>query len=368
MELPTLSINELITYSSIIGMALVPIYWGSLKSVEDRLISKSSKKNADGGDSYELEKREAISQSDAWMFPVIGSVTLFSLYLLFRFIAKEYINLLFTLYFMIFGIGAVSTTISGLIESWFVGVLTKKQREKRSFHISFRPFWSKEKFEVFLTYIDIGAIIIAVSISVWYVFTKHWIANNIFGLCFCIQGIAMLSIGSYKVGCILLSGLFFYDIFWVFGTDVMVSVAKSFDAPIKLLWPRNLFAEQYQFSLLGLGDIVIPGIFIALLLRFDFKLGGNRRNFAKPYFHICFISYILGLVTTMAVMHIFRAAQPALLYLVPFCILSSLFTAIGRGELRALLDYTEEAPPSAPEATAGTNTNTSNANATKKDN
>lgn len=27
---------------------------------------------------------------------------------------------------------------------------------------------------------------------------------------------------SLQVGCILLGGLFFYDIFWVFGTDVMV--------------------------------------------------------------------------------------------------------------------------------------------------
>jgi minor histocompatibility antigen H13 len=29
--------------------------------------------------------------------------------------------------------------------------------------------------------------------------------------------------------------LFFYDIFWVFGTEVMVTVAKNLDGPIKLL-------------------------------------------------------------------------------------------------------------------------------------
>ena len=34
--------------------------------------------------------------------------------------------------------------------------------------------------------------------------------------------------------CFLQVGLFFYDIFWVFFTPVMVSVAKSFDAPIKV--------------------------------------------------------------------------------------------------------------------------------------
>ncbi len=39
------------------------------------------------------------------------------------------------------------------------------------------------------------------------------------------------------------AGLFIYDIFWVFFTPVMVSVAKSFDAPIKvclLLFYNNL--------------------------------------------------------------------------------------------------------------------------------
>ena len=66
-----------------------------------------------------------------------------------------------------------------------------------------------------------------------------------------------------------MSGLFFYDIFWVFGTDklltgdsVMVTVAKSLDAPIKLLFPKTLAAEKLEFSILGLGDIVIPGILV----------------------------------------------------------------------------------------------------------
>lgn len=40
----------------------------------------------------------------------------------------------------------------------------------------------------------------------------------------------------------------------------MVTVAKSFDAPIKLLFPKNIFSgEALKFSMLGLGDIVIPG-------------------------------------------------------------------------------------------------------------
>ncbi len=64
-------------------------------------------------------------------------------------------------------------------------------------------------------------------------------------------------------------GLFFYDIFWVFCTPVMVSVAKNFDAPIKLLFPRSALKAGVpaNFAMLGLGDIVIPGLFVALLLR-----------------------------------------------------------------------------------------------------
>lgn len=93
---------------------------------------------------------------------------------------------------------------------------------------------------VFKTLFDREAImcfILALCVGVWYVVKKHWIANNIFGLAFAINGIEFLQLNQVLNGCILLGGLFFYDIFWVFGTDVMVSVAKSFDAPIK----RNLY-------------------------------------------------------------------------------------------------------------------------------
>jgi len=67
----------------------------------------------------------------------------------------------------------------------------------------------------------------------------------------------------------LLVLLFFYDIFFVFGTDVMLTVAKNIDAPIKLLFPRDWSVEEPKFSLLGLGDIVLPGLFIAMCLRYD---------------------------------------------------------------------------------------------------
>lgn len=64
--------------------------------------------------------------------------------------------------------------------------------------------------------------------------------------------------------------------------------------------------------------------------------------FPKPYFHSAMIAYFMGLATTLFVMIQFKAAQPALLYLVPACLGSSLFCAFSRGEFKELMAYSEE--------------------------
>ena len=110
-------------------------------------------------------------------------------------------------------------------------------------------------------------------------------------------------------------------------------------------------AEKLEFSMLGLGDIVVPGLFIALALRYDlyrFHLHNPTLNykrhmyrFPKPYFYSTFAAYIAGLVLTMSVMHVFKAAQPALLYLSPSCAAAALIAALVRRELHALWGYKE---------------------------
>lgn len=130
--------------------------------------------------------------------------------------------------------------------------------------------------------------------------SRYWLTNNIFGISFSIIGISNMNLPSFKIGAILLWGLFFYDIFWVYGTDVMVTVAKNFDAPIKLLFPYDYSEEKPKMSMLGLGDIIIPGIFIALSLKYDIdqmlKKGkaSNLTNLVTPYFNWSFAGYILG--------------------------------------------------------------------------
>jgi Signal peptide peptidase len=51
------------------------------------------------------------------------------------------------------------------------------------------------------------------------------------------------------------------------------------------------------------------------------------RNFFGSYFHCSLIGYFLGLLTATVSSEIFKAAQPALLYLVPFTLLPLLTMA-----------------------------------------
>ena len=62
-------------------------------------------------------------------------------------------------------------------------------------------------------------------------------------------------------------GLLVYDVYFVFGTDVMITVAKSFQSPMKILIPA---AGGSSFHMVGLGDIIIPGLLVSLCLRIDF--------------------------------------------------------------------------------------------------
>ncbi|KAJ3268793.1 hypothetical protein HDV01_002279 [Terramyces sp. JEL0728] len=200
-------------------------------------------------------------------------------------------------------------------------------------------------------------VLISFAITGLFAYTRNWILSNIIAESLAIFCLEMMKLNTFKTGMVLLALLFFYDIYWVFGSqatfgdNVMVTVAKSLDIPIKLLFPRTLpesISEfvfyNGQFSLLGLGDIAIPGIFIALCLRFDrFNAFGNSKetslNFAKPYFYSCLASYFIGLSITLYVLNVFGHAQPALLYLSPACILSAIICAFFKNQLAELFKY-----------------------------
>lgn len=219
----------------------------------------------------------------------------------------------------------------------------------------------------------------------------------------------MITPTSGWVGTLVLSALFFYDIYFVFFTPMMVTVATKLEVPIKLLFPRpdgcvmpigapegseamleylECLSKKRTMAMLGLGDIVIPGMMLAFALRFDLYLfymrqmpsrtgilrttsedapskpkykpstgsWGERfwttsklqsaelkaKSFPKPYFHASVFGYLVGMIITMLAMQVAQHAQPALLYLVPGVLLSLWGTAIFRGDLNLLWAYTED--------------------------
>jgi minor histocompatibility antigen H13 len=60
-----------------------------------------------------------------------------------------------------------------------------------------------------------------------------------------------------------------YDVGFVFGSDVMMTVAQGFEAPMKILLP----IRGYGFGMLGIGDIIVPGFLVSMCLRCDFVRG-----------------------------------------------------------------------------------------------
>ena len=100
----------------------------------------------------------------------------------------------------------------------------------------------------------------------------------------------------------------------------------------------------------------LTGLFIALLCRFDSRwvpyrdhlcwscylplvYNSNHPSGKRVYFMLSFAAYIIGLATTITVMHVFNAAQPALLYLVPCCVGLPLLQALIRKEVIPLFKY-----------------------------
>lgn len=50
---------------------------------------------------------------------------------------------------------------------------------------------------------------------------KSALLTDVLSLSFSYNALCFLTLDSFKTGCILLSGLFLYDVWWVFGTEVV---------------------------------------------------------------------------------------------------------------------------------------------------
>ncbi|XP_077884367.1 signal peptide peptidase-like 2B isoform X2 [Ictidomys tridecemlineatus] len=198
----------------------------------------------------------------------------------------------------------------------------------------------------------LALLCIAVSV-VWGVFRNEdqwaWVLQDTLGVAFCLYMLRTVRLPTFKACTLLLLVLFVYDVFFVFvtpfltksGNSIMVEVATGPSdsatrekLPMVLKVPRlnasPLALCDRPFSLLGFGDILVPGLLVAYCHRFDIQAQSSR-----VYFVACTVAYGIGLLVTFVALALMQRGQPALLYLVPCTLVTSCLVALWRRELGA---------------------------------
>ncbi|KAL1823708.1 hypothetical protein ACET3Z_010486 [Daucus carota] len=203
-------------------------------------------------------------------------------------------------------------------------------------------------------------LLLCSAIVVAWLISGHWLLNNLLGISLCVAFVSHVRLPNIKICAMLLVCLFVYDIFWVFyserifGANVMVSVAtqqasnpvhtvanslslpglqlitKKLELPVKIVFPRNLLGgivpgnSASDFMMLGLGDMAIPSMLLALVLSFDHRKGkvsvsplDIQSSKGHKYIWYALSGYAIGLITALSAGVLTHSPQPALLYLVP---------------------------------------------------
>ncbi|XP_022262970.1 signal peptide peptidase-like 2B isoform X2 [Canis lupus familiaris] len=171
----------------------------------------------------------------------------------------------------------------------------------------------------------LALLCLAVSV-VWGIFRNEdqwaWVLQDALGVAFCLYMLKTIRLPTFKSG-----------------NSIMVEVATGPSdsathekLPMVLKVPRlnasPLALCDRPFSLLGFGDILVPGLLVAYCHRFDIQVQSSR-----VYFVACTVAYGIGLLVTFMALALMQRGQPALLYLVPCTLITSCALALWRREL-----------------------------------
>lgn len=329
------------TYIHVLLSALVCIYTGAHASLSiPKSAAKPSKKKKQADDDEEDEtsqtyqKMEGLSPSDAIMFPLLAGCTLAGLYFLIKWLEDpKLLNSVLNWYFSIFGVLSVAqlfTDAMGVFTSSIfpakyasfgkIWEIRRKQRiaESAAYPLEKRNsplpgLWSKLPLppvvldtlwtlrelptrrihvRVYIHSIveaslrigpqgTLGFILALAAVLYYNLVAKPWWLTNVLGYSFAYTALQLMSPTTFWTGTLILSALFFYDIYFVFFTPIMVTVATKIDIPAKMLFPRPAAPgadPAKSLAMLGLGDIVLPGIVMGLALRFDLYMFYLRKQ------------------------------------------------------------------------------------------
>ncbi|XP_048649388.1 signal peptide peptidase-like 2A isoform X4 [Marmota marmota marmota] len=173
--------------------------------------------------------------------------------------------------------------------------------------------------------IFLSGLCIAVAV-VWAVFRNEdrwaWILQDILGIAFCLNLIKTLKLPNFKNG-----------------ESIMVELAagpfgNTEKLPVVIKIPKLIYFSIMHVcllpvSLLGFGDIIVPGLLVAYCRRFDVQTGSS-----SIYYISSIIAYAVGMILTFVVLTLMKRGQPALLYLVPCTLITASIVAWRRKEMK----------------------------------
>ena len=119
----------------------------------------------------------------------------------------------------------------------------------------------------------------------------------------------------------------------------MMTVATKVEAPIKFIYPNlSSNVQDYPFSVLGLGDVVVPGLFVRFMNQVDKALKPEKVS----YLNVASVAYFVALSVCFYVNKVTNSGQPALFFLDPTLIGSALVASNVNGQFQDVWTYREE--------------------------
>lgn len=192
---------------------------------------------------------------------------------------------------------------------------------------------------------------LCMAFAIFWVVKRHasysWFFQDLLGICLMINVLQQARLPNIKVAAVLLCCAFVYDIFWVFISpkifheSVMVAVARGKNSggenlPMVLRLPK-LLDPWGGYNMVGFGDVILPGLLTSFAFRYD---RANKKGMKDGYFLWLAIGYGFGLFITYLGLYLMNGhGQPALLYLVPCTLGTTVILGKVRGELRHMWDY-----------------------------
>ncbi|VAI94360.1 unnamed protein product [Triticum turgidum subsp. durum] len=320
---PVVDTAEVFLWLMAVGTVLCASYWSAWSAREavteqEKLLKDGHEVSltVEGGGSSGIVDINVIS---AMMFVVVASCFLIMLY---KLMSAWFIDLLVVI-FCIGGVEGLQTCLVAILSRWFTSAAGSFVKV---------PFFGA------ISYLTMAVspfcVVFAVLWAIYRQFPYAWIAQDILGIALIVTVIQIVRVPNLKVGSVLLSCAFLYDIFWVFVSkslfheSVMIAVARGDNTdedgvPMLLKIPR-MFDPWGGYSIIGFGDILLPGLVVAFALRYDWAA---KKRLRSGYFLWSASAYGTGLLITYVALNLMDGhGQPALLYIVPF-------TLAGLGEL-----------------------------------